>query len=116
MPWRDSSQVISRNRSVLALRYVIQKIVESIRVGAGDQYMREFEDPMSAVQEILRIRLSDLPREEVMVMAPGDLGFLQMVEDALDEAGVVDPAKRSLISRPLRMAPPMAFLIPAPKK
>ena len=115
--WVESepAERMSEGRIRIAHRE-IRQLIEASRIGAGDQYAREFEDPMSAVQEILRSRLSALPREEVMVMPPGDMGFLQMVEEALDEAGVDDSAKRSLISRPLRMVPPLAFLSPAPKR
>lgn len=85
------------------------------KISAGAEYMRKFEDPMSAVQAHLRDYFSGLPRDKVMTMVPGSSEVMQEVERALDEIGVDDPAKRDLISRPMRMIPPAAFLPPAPK-
>lgn len=89
-------------------------IRESIRVAAGSSYMREYEDPMSAVQGMLSDYLRNIPREEVKSMAPGAPELVQEIEHALDELGITDPAKRELIARPLRMVPPIALLAPSP--
>lgn len=83
-------------------------------MSAGSEYVAQFENPMSAVQSMLRDYLMTLPREKVVSMAPGSAEVMQEVERALDEIGVEDPAKRELIRRPLKMIPPAAFLASVP--
>ena len=90
------------------LRHLIREVIGA----ASGAYQRRFEDPMTAVQRALADLLGQLPRAEVVAMAPGSPGFLEMVQDALDGAGVEDPATRELIARPLRMVPPVALLAP----
>ena len=97
-------------------RQLRRLIREAARVSAGLSYMREYEDPMSAVQGMLRDYLSGIPRDEVKAMTPGSSEIVQEIEHALDELGIVDPAKRELIARPLRMVPPVALLTPAPMR
>lgn len=87
---------------------------DTARISAGSEYIKQFENPMVAVQEMLRDYLSALPRSAVVAMPPGASEVMQEVEHALDELGISDPKKRDLISRPLRMVPPSAFLAPAP--
>lgn len=78
--------------------------------------MRRYEDPMTAVQGALRDRLGQLPREDVVAMAPGSAELSAMVQDILDDLGLTDPGTRELIARPLRMVPPTALLAPAPRR
>jgi hypothetical protein len=90
------------------LRHLIREAI----VAASDAYLRRYEDPMVATQRALGDRLGQLPRAEVVAMVPGSPGFLEMIQAALDDAGVEDPATRELITRPLRMVPPVALLAP----
>lgn len=95
------------------LRQAIRGLLEE--VSASEDYLRRFEDPMVAVQAGLRDRLGQLPRSQVLAMAPGSAEVAEMVQDILDGLGVTDPATRELIARPLRMVPPVALLAPGVK-
>lgn len=94
----------------------LRQLIREAIGAAGEDYARRFEDPMVATQRALGDRLGRLPREEVVAMVLGSPGFLEMVQGALDDAGVEDPATRELIARPLRMVPPVALLVPAARK
>lgn len=107
---RQLRKIIREELSV----HMDQRSIDEMRVSAGSDYMNRYENPMAAVQKMLRDYLSELPRSDVTAMAPGAPEVMQEVDRALDELGINDPKKRDLISRPLRMVPPSAFLAPAP--
>lgn len=87
----------------------LRTFIREALVSAGQQYTAEKEAPKQKFEAEL-IRAAKERAAEVSRMRPGSSEHLEMIENALDSAGISERTLRALISRPFTMIPP-AFLL-----
>jgi len=97
------------------LRQIIRREIRAsqlseAKIGASAAYDRDFEGPKRAFEAILKERARQLGPNMLGTIRQGSPDHLRMIEEALDEAGILDPGLRALVSGPFKMVPPHFLL------
>lgn len=87
----------------------LRQLIRETLVSAGSAYTSSKEAPKQKFEAEL-IRMAHERAADVMRMMPGSLEHLEMIETALDAAGITEKSLRDLVSRPFTMIPP-SFLL-----
>lgn len=98
-----------RLRQIIRREISLSSLNES-RVGASSSYERNFEDPKRAFEAVLKEKAHQLGPNMLGTIRVGSHDHLKMIEDALDEAGIMDQSLRALVSGPYKVVPPHFLL------
>ena len=90
-------------------KIILRSFIRESLVSAGQSYVSNKEAPKQKFEAEL-IRIAKERAAESSRMRPGSSAHLEMIENALDSAGITEKSLRDLISRPFAMIPP-AFLL-----
>lgn len=82
----------------------LRRIIRETIVSASQEYIEGPEAAMSRTQEALVRRLIALLPE------PGSVDHIRLIQDSMDESGVIDASQRDMISRALKMIPPKIMI------
>lgn len=88
---------------------VLRSFIRESLVSAGKSYVAEKEAPKQKFEAEL-VRIAKESPAATSRVKPGSMEHLEMIENALDSAGITEKSLRDLISRPFVMIPP-AFLL-----
>lgn len=111
------STVIRRSSLRRSIREILtgpstssRKRLSESKIGASVEYDRTKEGPKRAFEAILKQKAERMGPSMLSTIRQGSHDHLRMLEDALDEAGILDASLRALVSGPFKMIPP-AFLL-----